>query len=294
MLKFLFKRPEGVPAPLVKPVPTAPAIPAPVAKPPETSASGANADVVAKPETSTFRSDHKSLYRQLLRGLYDAVLITDPKGHVIEGNDRVAEYFQFGKNEVWDMEIAKLIPGISRPLMDRVRQGLAEERHVMIDARCIRKDGTAFPAEVSISTIDLMNEGDFVFAVRNVERRKRQLRFSRSLQNALDNDLAAVLVCDPAGLVTYASRGCLSLWGLEKDEAILGKPVADLFLRDAAIWGEACAKAKAGERWLGMLHATVGGERPVALAAAVARDGGAGGDTGTAGVVCSLIEIQEG
>jgi len=297
MLKFLFKRPDGVPAPapvpVAKPAPVAPVAPAAADKVVDHAAVVPVEEGAAKPATNGFRSDHKSLYRQLLRGLYDAILITDPKGHVIDGNDRVAESFQFGKNEVWDMEIAKLIPGITRQLMDRVRQGLAEDRHVMIDARCIRKDGTVFPAEVSISTIDLMNTGDYVFSVRNVEKRKRQLRFSRSLQNALDNDLAAVAVCDAAGLVTYASRAFLTLLGWDKAEMILGKPLAELFPGDAAAWAEACQKANAGERWLGMLHTTTAGQaRPLALAAAIARDGSS--ETESAGMVCSMIEIQEG
>ena len=32
--------------------------------------------------------DHRSLFRQLLGGMYDAVIITDPNGHLIEQNAR--------------------------------------------------------------------------------------------------------------------------------------------------------------------------------------------------------------
>ena len=35
--------------------------------------------------------DRKSLFRQFLAGMYDAVVITDPNGHIIEINPRAGE-----------------------------------------------------------------------------------------------------------------------------------------------------------------------------------------------------------
>ena len=212
MLNFMFKR-AGGPA-IAEPAAKKPAVEAAapvaggvrpavsVAAPVAPAAHVAPLPAPAPAAAPAYRSDHKSLYKQLLRGLYDAVLVTDPKGHVIDCNGRVNDFFQFDKNEVWDMEIGKLIPGVNRPLIDRVRQGLADDRHVMIGARGIRKDGSSFPAEVAISAIDLLNEGDLVFCVRNVERRKQQTSLLRSLQNALSNDLSAVAVCDREARIT--------------------------------------------------------------------------------------------
>jgi PAS domain S-box-containing protein len=221
-MKFLFKRPSVIPTPKPpQPEPAAPA-PASAAVPAADPVSFAPATAVptdASGKPSAYRQDHKSLYKQLLRGLYDAVFVTDPKGHVIDSNGRVQEAFQFDGNEVWDMEIVKLIPGITPQLLERVRQGLSENRHVLIDARCIRKDGTAFPAEVAISPIDLINEGDMVFSVRSMERRKRQSQLLRSFQNALANDLSAVAVCDRAGQISYASRTLRTPVGLRKRRA---------------------------------------------------------------------------
>lgn len=302
MLNFLFKRPNGIPIPVQVVKPPAPAVPASPAMPaPAVPAAGgvpASAPAVSAPASCksdaaaiAYRSDHKSLYKQLLRGLYDAVLVTDPKGHVIDSNGRVQDFFQFDKSEVWDMEIGKLIPGVNRQLLDRVRLGLAEDRHVMIGARGIRKDGTSFPAEVAISAIDLMNEGDLIFSVRNVERRKQQTSLLRSLQNALSNDLSSVAVCDREGHVTYASQALRTLWGCEKDEQILGRALPSLWPGDAQ-GAEPVQKALAGERWMGLLHAAAQDGRAFAVAAAIAADHDA--DQGVTGLVCSFIEVQDG
>ena len=43
------------------------------------------------PTTLTMK-DHRSLFRQLLAGMYDAVLITDPNGHLLQLNPRARSF----------------------------------------------------------------------------------------------------------------------------------------------------------------------------------------------------------
>ena len=78
--------------------------------------------------------DRKSLFRQFLAGMYDAVVITDPSGHILEVNPRAEEHFGFEQDEVLDKPIASLIPGLTAEIVERIRKGLDEDRRVMIDA----------------------------------------------------------------------------------------------------------------------------------------------------------------
>ena len=289
-MKFLFKRPTGMAVPTPpKPEPVVQA-PPPAAAPVAPAAPAVPAEAANK--TPVYRQDHKSLYKQLLRGLYDAVFVTDPKGHVIDSNGRVQDAFQFDRNEVWDMEICKLIPGITPQLLERVKQGLSENRHVLIDARCVRKDATIFPAEVAISSIDLINEGDMVFSVRNVERRKRQSQLLRSLQNALANDLSAVAVSDRDGKISFASQALRAMWGCEQDEQIIGKPLVELWLDDPQ-GDEPTKGALAGQRWMGMLKATAQDGRSFNVGAAIDADRTLETQE-VVGLVCSFVEVHEG
>ena len=297
-MNFLFKRPTVIPvpeptqpAPVVQPpAPVVAPVTAPVPRAPVAATVAPAADAAGKPPV--YRQDHRSLYKQLLRGLYDTVFVTDPKGHVIDCNGRVQDSFQYDRNDVWDMEISKLIPGITPQLLERVRQGLSDNRHVLIDARCVRKDGTAFPAEVAISSIDLINEADMVFSVRNVERRKRQSQLLRSLQNALANDLSAVAVSDRDGKITYASLALRTLWGCEKDEQIIGKPLVELWPNDPQA-GEPLQQVLAGQRWMGMLKATALDGHSFNVGASIDVDRGLELQE-IVGLVCSFVEIHEG
>jgi PAS domain S-box-containing protein len=174
------------------------------------------------------RQDHKSLYRQLMAGLYDAMLVTDPNGHVIELNPRATEYFLYRQEDVWDKPVSVLIPGVTAGMVSRIRKGLDESRHIMLDARCLRQDGSAFSAEVTISVIDLINVGDLVFTVRNTERRRKQWQSLRSRANAFANAQSACFVCDSEHVFREVNRAFLALFDLHCEEAVVGRTFEEL------------------------------------------------------------------
>ena len=199
--------------------------------------------------------NHKSLFRQLLAGLYDAVLIADPNGHIREINPRTVEYFKCEPEEAADRPIELFIPGVTPQMVQRIRKGLGDGRYVVLDANCRRKDDTVFPAEVSISEIDLFEPGELVFTVRNVERRKRQIETYKSKENAFNMSAAALFVCARDGRLKHVNRAFCEMFGLE-DEAeaqhhffadfMSDEPLPTLFER--ALEGEgSVARVKAEE-----------------------------------------------
>ena len=162
--------------------------------------------------------NHKSLFRQLLAGLYDAVLIADPNGHIREVNPRAVEYFKYEPEETADRPVELFIPGVTPDMVHRIRKGLGDGRYVVLDANCRCKDESVFPAEVSISEIDLFEPGDLVFTVRNTERRKRQLAIYKSKENAFNVSAAALFVCAPDGRFRHVNAAFCEMFGI-KDEA---------------------------------------------------------------------------
>jgi len=180
----------------------------------------------------TARQDHKSLYRQLMGGLYDAMLVTDPNGHLIELNPRATEYFLYKQDEVWDKPVAKLIPGVTQQMIERIRKGLDDSRHIMLDAKCERQDGSTFAAEVTISVVDLINSGDLVFTVRNTERRRKQLQVLRSKANAFDNAQSACFVCDAGRVFRAVNRAFLEMFEVASEEEVVGRLFDELMPDD--------------------------------------------------------------
>lgn len=244
--------------------------------------------VVTKQPAELARTDHKSLYKELLAGLYDAVIVADPKGHVIDCNARTSEYFLYSTAEMWDFPIEDLVRGINPQILERVRQNVAQNRHVMLDTTCRRKNGTSFPAEVAISRIRLINDGDLVFCVRNVERRRKAQQKLRSEHNAIMNAAAAITLCAPDGQITFANPSLAETWGFTRLADVTEQNIRSLWQNPAGI-EKALDLALSGDRWTGTLMALGQQGRIFSAYAAVAPDRDL--RTDIIGVVCSFFEI---
>ena len=180
------------------------------------------------PTTPTMK-DHRSLFRQLLAGMYDAVLITDPNGHLLQLNPRAKEFFQYQTDEVMDWPVGRFIPGVTPEMVERIRAGLEQARHMMIDANCLRKDGTSFASEVTVSLVDLLNPGDLVFTIRNTERRRRQLESFRTRENAYEVAQAALFACTREGRFRAVNPAFVQMFGLSDEDEVLKASFEDFF-----------------------------------------------------------------
>ena len=162
--------------------------------------------------------DRKSLFRQFLSGMYDAVVITDPNGHILEINPRTVEYFGREADEVLDQPISTFIPGLKAEVVGRIRRGLEGDRHVVIDANAVDRSGRKIACEVAVSSIDLMNPGDLIFTIRNVERRREYINVLRSKANAFQLSQTALFACDAKGGIRECNETFCQLFGLKDAE----------------------------------------------------------------------------
>ncbi len=176
--------------------------------------------------------DRKSLFRQFLAGMYDAVVITDPNGHIIEINPRAEEHFGYVQDEVVDKPISFFIPGLAPEIVQRIRKGLEDDRHMMIDANGLNKDGSKFSCEVTVSIIDLMDPGDLVFTVRNVERRRVVREMLRAKEAAFAISPVALFCCDTDGRIKFVNTAFAAMFGLSAPEDAEDRPFTDFMSDD--------------------------------------------------------------
>lgn len=190
--------------------------------------------------------DRRSLFRQFLSGMYDAVVITDPNGHILEINPRTVEYFGRESDEVVDQPVSIFIPGLKQDVVLRIRKGLEGDRHVVVDANGVAKDGRRVACEVAVSCIDLLNPGDLIFTIRNVERRRAYMNAFRDKANAFDLSTDALFACDEKGAIRECNAAFLSLFALPDAAAARSRSFADLMPAEAL--SENFRKALDGER----------------------------------------------
>lgn len=231
--------------------------------------------------------DRKGLFRQFLASMYDAVVITDPNGHILEVNTRAEEYFGYTQEEFVDKPVSFCIPGLAPDVVQRIRRGLEEGHHMLIDANGRSKGGVKFACEVAVSIIDLMDPGDLVFTIRNVERRRRVREMLRAKENAFQISQAALFACDAGGKFTQVNDTFLQMFGLTDEEEARGHVFAD-FMTDDPL-PENFQKALAGEpSTIGIVAETENGadEDEIEVSLAPNRDG-----RKITGVVGSIIRV---
>ncbi len=116
---------------------------------------------------------YKSDYERLLQSVYDAVLITDRKGVIMDCNERAVNFFLCEASDLNKNNIVNLISGADSNLLTAIQRNLVDHRYTLIEAMCIRSDKSNFPAEIAVNKIELQDERSLCFFVRDVTIRKR-------------------------------------------------------------------------------------------------------------------------
>jgi len=196
----------------------------------------------------------ESSYRQLLNGLYDAVLVCDRTGRILDANGRAEEFLLTTADRLKQQSVDAFILSFDKEVLNRVRNHVAEGRQIVLDAHCVRRDQSSFPAEIAVSRIALQSPDDLVFSIRNIERRKRMLSELRTSHNAMRSSGSAILIADRDARITYANPAFVKMWGYEEGEDVLGEDVRKLW-RDPGNAAQLVDSPVRGQTWEGELAA---------------------------------------
>jgi len=112
-------------------------------------------------------------YQELLHSLYDGVLITKPSGQIVDVNARAINLLQYDQNELSRLNVMDIVIGANEQLLQTICKNIESNRFTLIDAYCIRKDKTTFPAEIATNRLVLTKEGHLCFFLRDVTKRKK-------------------------------------------------------------------------------------------------------------------------
>src|ERR1051326_2793755 len=162
----------------------------------------------------------------LLEAAPDAMLCVELDGRIALVNAQTERLFGYGRDELVGQPVEMLVPEAVRAGDPGHRAGHAVDPRPrpMGASRGLagrRKDGSRFPAEISLSAIDT-DEGMLVTAaVRDVtERQRAEARFVGLLEAAPD----AMVCVDADGRIALVNAQTERLFGYGRDE-LVGQPV---------------------------------------------------------------------
>jgi PAS domain S-box-containing protein len=165
-------------------------------------------------------------FGDLLQSTPDGIVIASPSGRIVLANPQVEALFGYQRGELSGKLVEVLLP-------ERYRGGHVGHRSKFfsqprtrsmgagLELNGLRKDGSEFPVEISLSPLQT-DEGPLVMsAIRDIsDRKKAEQKFRGLLESAPD----AIVIVDGTGEIVLVNSQAVSLFGYRRDE-LLGKPI---------------------------------------------------------------------
>lgn len=164
--------------------------------------SGALAGFAKATRDVTERRHADAMFRGLLESAPDAMVIVAADGRIALVNRRAEELFGYPRDELAGREVETLVPERFRAGHPGRRDGyLAQPRPrpmgADLDLHAVRRDGTEFPVEISLSPLET-DQGLMVSAaIRDVtERRETELRLQHQRDEILELSTPVIQIWD--------------------------------------------------------------------------------------------------
>jgi PAS domain S-box-containing protein len=154
-------------------------------------------------------------FRRVTETAPDAIITIDHTGHVVHWNRAAEDMFQYSALESMGKPITHLMPESYREAHRSAMQQLGEEEGAGIVGKTLeleglRKNGTAFPLELSLSTWQIDGSSYFTGIVRDItERRQVQQDLQESQSRFalfMDHLPAAAFIKDAQSRVLYVNQ----------------------------------------------------------------------------------------
>ncbi len=178
-------------------------------------------------ETHLQRERAEQRYRMTLENCPDAFIAMDQAGVIQQWNRQAEHIFGWPRGEVVGQEVRDVIvppehrEDHQRGLEHFLKTGEGPLLNRRIEVESLRKDGSRFPIELTITPLETFEGWLFAAFARDITQRKRmEQRFHATIESAP----TAMVMIDSAGEIVLVNSETERLFGYSRDE-LLGRQV---------------------------------------------------------------------
>jgi PAS domain S-box-containing protein len=229
-------------------------------------------------------------FQELLQSVYDAAVISNLDGSIVDANARACEFLRLSQSELRSRNLTTIISGADASTLQTLQASVEKDRFVLIQAYCARKDGDIFPAEIAVNSLHVRGKLLFCCFIRDVTLRRHAEETLRTVHNAIQNASTGIAISNRRGQLKYVNKAALALWGVNSSEDLLGQDLRSL-ITDAQQVETMIAAVHSGQDWSGevVLPRKDGTSLLSQVSAAANRDT----DNELIGMVFSFLDISD-
>ncbi|MBI3110347.1 MAG: PAS domain S-box protein [Ignavibacteriales bacterium] len=163
-------------------------------------------------------------YQLLSENARDIIFfIKYPGGTIVEANEAAVRHYGYSRDELLALNISDLrtlseVPSLQKQMENAFHEG------VFFETMHVKKNGTAFPVEVSSRGTRVGGEQMLLSIVHDISERKeaeeRMVRLSRAVEQTDD----AIMMTDQGGNILYTNPAFQRLYGYEEEEVLGQNP----------------------------------------------------------------------
>lgn len=182
----------------------------------------------------------------------DAIIVHDEEGTILEANQRACHSLGYDREELLDAKIQDIEVGLEPTELEALWANAEADEPITVEGRHRRADGSEFPVQVSIGTIQLDGDEQFLGIARDISNRKERQRELRTFREAVQHAGHAVEITDADGEFVYVNPAFEAVTGYDADEVIGETPrILKSGEHDNQFYEDLWKTILAGEQWHG-------------------------------------------
>jgi PAS domain S-box-containing protein len=188
--------------------------------------SGITQDITERWHAESRLRESEQRFRSLFEGAQDGILIADAKSRrLVDANARMCAMLGYNLDEIRALDVASIHPSDRwdniREIFDRQARG---ELHHAENMPVLRKDGTLFTADITVSIIEVDGNPYAAGFFRDTTERQLAQETLRKLSLAVEQSPESVVITDADARIEYVNEAFVKTSGYTREEVVGRNP----------------------------------------------------------------------